>query len=56
MVVFFISYNSVHRVQRPLPGPAPSPRNDVIAVVAGLAIYVLFVLWGHLWLIGVAPV
>ena len=45
-----------HRVQRPLPGPAPSPRNDVIAVVAGLAIYVLFVLWGHLWLIGVAPV
>ena len=45
-----------HRVQRPLPGPAPSPRNDVIAIVAGLAIYVAFVFWGHAWLIGVALV
>ncbi len=30
--------------------------NDAIAVVAGLIIYVLFVLWGHEWLIGVRPV
>ena len=45
-----------HRVQRPLPGPAPSPRNDVIAIVAGLAIYLVFVFGGHAWLIGVSPV
>lgn len=44
------------RVQRPLPGPAPSPRNDAIAIAAGLAIYLVFVLGGHAWLIGVAPV
>ena len=45
-----------HRVQRPLPGPAPSPRNDGIAIVAGLAIYLVFVFGGHAWLIGVSPV
>lgn len=44
-----------HRVQRPLPGAPPSPMNDVIAVVAGLGIYLLFVFWAHAWLIGVAP-
>jgi uncharacterized membrane protein len=31
------------------------PFNDVIAVVVGLALYVLFVTRLHLWLIGVAP-
>ena len=44
------------REARPLPGPAPSVLNDVIAVAAGLGLYVVFVLWGHAWLIGVAPV
>ena len=29
--------------------------NDVIAVVAGLAIYVAFVLWLHVRLFGVSP-
>lgn len=41
-----------HRVQRPLPGAPTSPMNDVIAVVAGLAIYALFVFWAHTALIG----
>ncbi len=30
-------------------------RNDVIAVVGGLILYVVFVKWAHLWLIGVPP-
>lgn len=29
--------------------------NDVIAVVGGLALYVVFALWLHQWLIGVQP-
>ncbi len=41
-----------HRAQRPLPGAPASPMNDVIAVVAGLAIYALFVFWAHTALIG----
>lgn len=48
-------------VKRRVPAPAAptapaSLKNDVIVVVAGLAIYVLFVLWAHAWLFGVAPV
>ena len=43
------------RVQRPLPGAKASKLNDVIAVVAGLILYVWFVKQGHAWLIGVAP-
>ena len=39
----------------PLPGPAPSPVNDAIAVIGGLALYVVFILWAHRWLIGVSP-
>ena len=35
---------------------APAGRfNDVIAVVAGLALYVFFIVWAHLRLFGVAP-
>ena len=37
------------------PAAPPSPRNDLIAVVAGLAVYVVFLLWAHRWLIGVSP-
>jgi uncharacterized membrane protein len=43
------------RPQRPLPGAPPRPVNDAIAVVAGLAIYALFVLWAHRRLFGVSP-
>jgi len=44
------------RTQRPLPGSNPSKTNDVIAVVGGLGLYVWFVMHGHAWLIGIAPV
>lgn len=41
------------RVQRPtLPLPAPSVRNDVLAVVLGLGLYVATLLWLHRLLIG----
>lgn len=30
--------------------------NDVIVVVVGLALYMAFAMWLHLWLIGVAPI
>ena len=42
-------------VLRPLPGPPPSKFNDLIAVVVGLALYVIFGFWLHLVLIGVPP-
>ena len=37
--------------------PAAPPRaiNDAIAVVGGLAAYVVIVFWAHRWLIGVSP-
>jgi uncharacterized membrane protein len=41
------------RVQRPLPGAPAGPLNDVIALVGGLALYALFVMGAHGWLIGV---
>jgi uncharacterized membrane protein len=34
---------------------APGRFNDVIAVVVGLGLYVLFILWAHAWLFGVSP-
>jgi len=42
------------RPQRPAPSLPAARWNDAVAVVGGLAIYVLFVLWAHQWLIGVA--
>jgi uncharacterized membrane protein len=42
-------------VSRATPGAPPAPRNDVIALVGGLAVYAVFLMWGHLWLIGVSP-
>jgi uncharacterized membrane protein len=42
-------------VQRAVPGAPPSAMNDVKAIVAGLAAYAVFLLWGHRWLIGVSP-
>ncbi len=43
------------RPQRPAPGAPPAKGNDLIAIVGGLALYVVFVLWGHAWLFGVSP-
>ena len=45
-----------HRVQRPIPGAAPSKWNDAIAVVGGLGLYAAFVLGLHQWLFGVSPI
>ena len=44
-----------HRPERPLRTAPPGRWNDLIALVAGLAIYLVFLLWGHAWLIGVSP-
>ncbi len=43
------------RPARPVPGAPPRPANDVIAIVAGLVLYVLFIGGLHRWLIGVSP-
>lgn len=42
-------------VPRVVPGAPPSALNDAIALIAGLALYVAFVMGVHLWLIGVSP-
>jgi len=44
------------RIPRPVPGAPPTKSNDLIAVVGGLALYAVFVLWGHAWLFGVSPI
>jgi len=43
----------------PRGNPAPvivRPRSDLIAVVSGIALYIVFVLWLHGWLFGVSPI
>jgi uncharacterized membrane protein len=42
-----------HRAVRPIKTAPPSPWNDAIAVVGGLAVYILTLLWLHRMLIGV---
>jgi uncharacterized membrane protein len=42
------------RIQRPVPGIPPSKLNDIVAVLLGLVLYVVFVFWLHGWLIGVS--
>jgi len=37
------------------PAAPARPMNDLIAVVGGLAAYVVIVFWAHRWLIGVSP-
>ena len=43
------------REVRALPGAPPSKLNDGIAVVAGLCLYLIFILWLHEWLFGIRP-
>lgn len=40
---------------RKVPGAPPGALNDLIAIVIGLAVYMVFVFWAHAWLIGVSP-
>ena len=42
-------------VPRAIPGAPPSALNDTIALIGGLAVYLLFLFKAHLWLIGVSP-
>ncbi|MGP4845137.1 NnrU family protein [Marinobacter sp. 1Y8] len=44
------------RTPRPVPALPATPRNDLIVVIGGLALYVVFVFWLHRALIGVSPV
>jgi uncharacterized membrane protein len=43
------------RSQRAISTAPPGRFNDLIAVIAGLALYLTFILWAHRWLFGVAP-
>lgn len=43
------------RPVRAVPGAPPSKLNDVLIVVVGLALYVIFALWLHARWIGVSP-
>lgn len=42
-------------VARVVPPAAPSVVNDATSVIGGLALYAVFVVWAHRWLIGVSP-
>jgi uncharacterized membrane protein len=44
-----------HRAPRTKPNAPPGRWNDAIAVVLGLAIYVLTIRWLHGWIFGVSP-
>jgi uncharacterized membrane protein len=42
------------RQGRPVPGPARSKLNDIVAVVGGVGLYLWFLIQGHAWLFGVS--
>jgi uncharacterized membrane protein len=44
-----------YRAPLPTPSAAPGKHNDIIAVVGGLVLYVIFLFGLHNWLFGVAP-
>lgn len=41
-----------YRVAKPVSGAPPSKFNDLIAIVLGLLLYVVFIFWLHGWLFG----
>jgi uncharacterized membrane protein len=43
------------RPARAVPGAPRRPANDLIAIVAGLVLYAIFVMGAHRWLFGVSP-
>jgi len=57
----FLAWAVADRVavkRRPMPAAAVEPArpmNDVIALVGGLLVYAVFVIWAHAWLFGVSP-
>jgi uncharacterized membrane protein len=38
-----------------VPAAPPRTANDAIALIGGLIVYVVFILWAHRWIIGVSP-
>jgi len=44
-----------NREPRPIPGAPPSRLNDIIALVVGIGLYLIFLFWLHDLLIGVSP-
>ena len=36
-------------------GGAAGPANDGVALIGGLVVYAVFILWAHRWIIGVSP-
>jgi uncharacterized membrane protein len=43
------------RPQQAIGVAPPGPFNDLIAVIAGLGLYVIFILWAHVRLFGSSP-
>ena len=53
--LIFAVVNRLAVIAREAPTPAPvRPRGDLIALLAGTALYAVFVLWLHGWLFGVS--
>lgn len=38
-----------------VPVAPPGAANDAIALIGGLAVYAVFIVWAHRWIIGVSP-
>jgi len=38
-----------------VPAAPPGGANDAIALIGGLVVYAVFILWAHRWIIGVSP-
>jgi len=38
-----------------VPAAPPGAANDAIALIGGLLVYVVFILWAHRWIVGVSP-
>jgi uncharacterized membrane protein len=43
------------RQDRAVPGAPPAKWNDLVAIGAGLVVYLIFMQWMHVWLMGVSP-
>ena len=38
-----------------VPAAPPGAANDAIALIGGLVVYAVFILWAHRWIVGVSP-
>jgi uncharacterized membrane protein len=58
----FLAWAGADRISVKRRGPPPQAAapatmaNDMVVVIAGVAIYLAFVLWLHAWMFGVAPI